>query len=64
MLTLRERQVVELVARGRSNRTIGQLLGISLKTVESHRAAAMAKIGARSSADLARYAARNGLIEL
>ena len=63
-LTPRERQIVKLVAEGNTNHSIAQLLGVSIKTVETHRLAAMRKIGARSSADLTMYAARNGLVQL
>jgi DNA-binding NarL/FixJ family response regulator len=62
-LTHRERGVVQLIAEGRTNKEAAQLLGINLKTVETHRAAAMRKIRATSSADLVRYAIRNKLIE-
>ena len=63
-LTPRERQIVKLVAEGNTNHSISELLGVSIKTVETHRLAAMRKIGARSSADLTMYAARNGLVQL
>lgn len=63
-LTPRERQIVKLVAEGNTNHAIGALLGVSIKTVETHRLSAMRKIGARSSADLTMYAARNGIVQL
>jgi DNA-binding NarL/FixJ family response regulator len=63
-LTSRERQIVKLVAEGYSNKRIALTLKVSTKTVETHRAAAMRKVGARSSADLALYAARNELVQL
>ena len=63
VLTHRERGVVQLIAEGRTNKEAAQLLGINLKTVETHRAAAMRKIKANSSADLIRYAIRNKLVE-
>jgi DNA-binding NarL/FixJ family response regulator len=63
VLTHRERGVVQLIAEGRTNKEAAQLLGINLKTVETHRAAAMRKIRAHTSADLVRYAIRNKLIE-
>lgn len=62
-LSSRERSVVQLIAEGYSNKQIGRLLKVTLKTVESHRAAIMKKLGAKSSADLVRYAIRNYLIE-
>lgn len=63
-LTPRERQIVTLVAEGNSNKTIALLLGVSVKTVETHRSSAMRKVGAKSSADLALYAARNRLVQI
>jgi DNA-binding CsgD family transcriptional regulator len=63
-LTPRERQIVKLVAEGNSNKRIASILNVSIKTVETHRSAAMRKIGAKSSADLALYAARNELVQL
>ncbi|MFZ0851444.1 MAG: LuxR C-terminal-related transcriptional regulator [Hyphomicrobiaceae bacterium] len=55
--------VVRLVAEGRTNAEIGCILNISLKTVATHRAAAMRKLHLSSLAGLVRYAVRNGLIE-
>ena len=55
---------MKLVAEGYSNKRIASTLKVSMKTVETHRAAAMRKVGARSSADLALYAARNELVQL
>jgi len=63
-LTPRERQIVKLVAEGNSNKRIAMVLSISIKTVETHRSTAMRKVGAKSSADLALYAARNELVQL
>jgi DNA-binding NarL/FixJ family response regulator len=62
-LTGRERQVVQLVAEGHSNKAIARLLNISLKTVETHRSAVMRKLDLSSSAALVRYAVRNKIIE-
>jgi two-component system response regulator FixJ len=53
-LTGRERQVLELVVQGKLNKTIADILGISIKTVELHRANMMQKMGARSITDLMR----------
>ena len=64
MLTPRARQIVKLVAEGNSNKRITLMLKVSIKTVETHRSAAMRKVGANSSADLAIYAARNELVQL
>jgi len=62
-LTPREREVIQLLAEGRSNRAVAALLGISVKTVETHRAAVMKKLGISSIAELVRYAIRNSVIE-
>ena len=61
-LTPREREVVQLLGEGKSNKEAGGVLGISTKTVESHRAAAMRKLRLDSFADLVRYAIRNKII--
>lgn len=63
VLTPREREIVQLVAEGLSNRQIGQKLDLSVKTVECHRGAAMRKAGWSSIADLVRYAVRNHLVQ-
>jgi DNA-binding NarL/FixJ family response regulator len=63
-LTTRERQVVKFVAEGHSNKAISRLLQISVKTTETHRAAAMRKTGTNSIAGLTLYAARNQLVAL
>jgi DNA-binding NarL/FixJ family response regulator len=63
LLTNRERQVVRLVASGYTGKRIAQTLGVSLKTVNTHRACAMRKLHLRSVADVVRYAVREKLIE-
>ena len=62
-LTNRERGIVQLIAEGHTNKAIAIHLNISLKTVETHRAAVMRKLDLSSSADLVRYAIRNNLVE-
>ncbi|HEV8714573.1 MAG TPA: response regulator transcription factor [Candidatus Binatia bacterium] len=62
-LTNRERSVVQLIAEGHTNKDIAHLLNISIKTAETHRAAAMRKLNLSSSAALVRYAIRNKLVE-
>ena len=62
-LTPRERGVVQLIAEGHSNKQTAKVLNISLKTVETHRAAVMRKLNISSSASLVRYAIRNKLVE-
>lgn len=51
-LTQREREIANHIVNGRSCKEIGQLLGISHRTVEAHRAAVMRKVNARNTADL------------
>jgi DNA-binding NarL/FixJ family response regulator len=62
-LTAREKSVVQLIAEGRPNRKIAEILSISLKTVEMHRASALKKLNADSTAALIRYAIKNKLVE-
>lgn len=62
-LTPREREIVQLVAEGRSSKEIAEALGIALKTVEAHRANLMHKLGLRSASELTRYAIRNRIIQ-
>jgi RNA polymerase sigma factor (sigma-70 family) len=62
LLTPREREVVQLVAEGMSNKQVGKQLNLSIKTVETHRGAAMRKAGLSSTADLVRYAVRNHMV--
>jgi DNA-binding NarL/FixJ family response regulator len=61
-LTPREREVLKLVADGRSNREIADLLVLSVKTVTGHRMRLMEKLDIHSQAELIRYAIRKGLI--
>ena len=62
-LTPRERETVQLIAEGKSNKEIAEIFGISVKTVETHRAAIMRKLRLDSFAALVRYAIRNGIVE-
>ena len=61
--THRERQIVQLVAEGHSNKQIAPVLNISLKTVETHRANIMRKLCLSSPAALVRYAIRNKIVD-
>lgn len=63
LLSAREEQVVKLIAEGHSGREIAELLVISTKTVERHRANILHKLGLRDRVDLVRYAIRAGLTE-
>ena len=62
-ITAREEEVLKLVAEGHSSKEIGDLLFISVKTVERHRANLLQKLGMRDRLELTRYAIRAGLIE-
>ncbi len=62
-LTPREREVLALVATGLTNRDIAARLGISPRTVESHRESVMKKLSLRTVADLTRFALQSGLVE-
>ncbi len=62
-LTSRERQVLQLVGEGKSSKEVAQLLGITPKTAESHRARLMRKLDIHETASLVRYAIRSGLVE-
>ncbi len=59
-LTTREREVLKLIAEGKSSRQIGELLFISARTVERHRANIMEKLNVRKTAELVKYAMRKG----
>ena len=62
-LTVRERQVLQLIAEGKSTKDIAAVLGISVKTAESHRTRLMQKLDIHETASLVRYAVRNGIVE-
>jgi DNA-binding NarL/FixJ family response regulator len=63
VLSLRERQVLRGIAEGHSAKEIANALGVSTKTVESHRTSLMRKVGIRKATELVRYAVRNGIVE-
>ena len=62
-LTPREREILQLLAEGRTNTQVAKLLSITVKTVETHRASLMKKLGVSSLAELIRYAIRHSIIE-
>jgi len=62
-LTSRERQVLQLVGEGKSSKEIAVVLGISIKTAESHRTRLMRKLDIHELASLVRYAIRRGLVQ-
>ena len=62
-LTSREREIVQLLAEGKSSKEVASSLGISVKTAETHRANIMRKLQLHTVTDLVRYAVRNQIIE-
>jgi DNA-binding NarL/FixJ family response regulator len=62
-VTAREREIIQLVAEGQSNKQAAATLGISVKTIEAHRANIMRKLRLRSVSDLVRYAIRNQIVQ-
>jgi DNA-binding NarL/FixJ family response regulator len=62
-LTPREQEVVKLIAEAHTNKEIAEILHLSEKTVESHRARVLQKLGMRDRVELVRYAIRRGLVE-
>lgn len=63
LLSNREREILKLIAEGKSNREIASLLFISAETVKTHRASIMKKLGLKSIAEVVRYAVKEGLVE-
>ncbi len=61
-LTSRERQILKLIAEGYTSKQISEILKISFKTVQTHRAHIMEKLGVHSTAELTRYAVTKGLL--
>jgi DNA-binding CsgD family transcriptional regulator len=61
-LTARERQILRLIAEGKSSKEIGELLSISYRTAEQHRANMMAKLNLSKTVDLVRYAFNKGYV--
>jgi DNA-binding NarL/FixJ family response regulator len=64
VLSAREREVLQMLAEGRSAKEIAGALGVSVKTVETHRKNTMDKLDIRSIAELTKYAIREGLTHL
>jgi DNA-binding CsgD family transcriptional regulator len=62
-LTAREREIVQLLAEGRSNKEVASALNISVKTAETHRTNIMNKLDLHSIGELVRYAVRNNMVE-
>ena len=64
VLTAREREVIQLLAEGRTSKEVAVTLKLSVKTAETHRTNLMRKLGLHSVADLTRYAVRNGIVQV
>ena len=64
LLSVREREILQLVADGHGNQQIAQKLCLSVKTVEAHKAHIMRKLNVKGRTELIKYAIRKGLIEL
>lgn len=62
-LTPREKEVLQLIAEGKSTKDVASLLGISVKTAESHRTRLMQKLDIHETASLVRYAVRRGIVQ-
>ena len=62
LLTTREREVLQLLAEGRSNKEVATVLDLSLHTVETHRSHVMQKLNLHSGAEMILYAIRKGVI--
>jgi DNA-binding NarL/FixJ family response regulator len=63
-LSSREKQILQLIAEGRTNADIGRLLVISTRTVETHRNNLMRKLGLSSQMEIIRYAIKHGLLSI
>jgi DNA-binding CsgD family transcriptional regulator len=64
ILTAREREVIQLLAEGKTSKEVAVTLNLSIKTAETHRTNLMRKLDLHSVADLTRYAVRNGIVHV
>jgi DNA-binding NarL/FixJ family response regulator len=64
VLTAREREVIQLLAEGKTSKEVAMTLNLSVKTAETHRTNLMRKLDLHSVADLTRYAVRNGIVQV
>jgi len=64
ILTTREREVIQLLAEGKTSKEVALALNLSVKTAETHRTNLMRKLGLHSVADLTRYAVQNGIVHV
>lgn len=62
-LTPREREILQLIAEGNTSKEVAARLGITVKTVEAHRANIMNKLDLHSASQLVRYAVRNNIVQ-
>ena len=62
LLTVREKETLQLAAEGKTNKEIAKILDVGVSTVETHRFNVMQKLGLHSSADIVLYAVRNKII--
>ena len=63
LLSSREREVLQLIAEGKTNKDIAALLNLSVYTVDAHRGRIMEKLNLHSTSELVRFAVRKGLID-
>ena len=63
LVTPREREIIQLIAEGNSSKQTATVLGVSVKTIDAHRANIMRKLRLRSVSDLVRYAIRNKIVQ-
>ncbi|HPT26876.1 MAG TPA: response regulator transcription factor, partial [Bryobacteraceae bacterium] len=63
LLTTREREVLQLIAEGKTNKEIANLLSLSVYTVDAHRGRIMEKLNLHSATDLVRFAIRKGIVD-
>jgi DNA-binding NarL/FixJ family response regulator len=63
-LTIRERQVLQMIAEGQTNRDVSKKLGLAVKTIDTHRARLMRKLGIHDQTTLVKFALRKGLVSL
>jgi DNA-binding NarL/FixJ family response regulator len=63
LLTSREREVLQMIAEGKTNKEIASTLKLSVYTVDAHRGKIMEKLNLHSTGELVRFAVRNGLID-
>jgi len=63
LLTTREREVLQMIAEGKTNKEIATSLNLSVYTIEAHRGRVMEKLNLHSTGELVRFALRNGMID-